>query len=519
MFRIAALVCVLCAGVFLSGCATIVSGNETTTQIETDPEKARCELQGDEFKQVVETPDSVHLSAKAAPISIHCVTDGYHEAAAELDTRADGTFMGNILIGGIFGLVVDAATQSGMKYPSKILIALDPKGFKTGAARDAWYERRRQFTEKKWMEEFLASSHSVDCDTDSEAAKRQCFDKYASDVHKTARDDMLEDLKRKYHTAQIGGVAGKPVRTVAATGSPTTSPPAASPKNSKARVERDVRQRFERLIAARRKERYVLACDESMKKARTEACRDVAFQIQLLQEAEQKELANLTMNAGHSAGMAAPTRSGPNGSAAAPAPKKSREEVERDRRRQIAAIKAQSPSEECGLWLPDSAGRDPVSYAECEEREEQIKLLESQIKNATRREQRVKLDEPKQQTLTNLPAHSTPAKPVQPVAKAAALQKECRVEDKIDFSRENVAIKAAIRNFAFVQGIGEPNPSRSITKFMSLTPKNVTCGAIEVRAAVVVPVFHGASRDTDQIHNFYLEKEGREYRVVRCGSC
>jgi len=47
----------------LSGCASIVSESESTTYIETDPETARCELHGQDFKRVVTTPTSIHLPA------------------------------------------------------------------------------------------------------------------------------------------------------------------------------------------------------------------------------------------------------------------------------------------------------------------------------------------------------------------------------------------------------------------------------------------------------------------------
>jgi PBP1b-binding outer membrane lipoprotein LpoB len=46
---------ILALALVLPGCASIVSDNNSGTYIETDPEKARCELHGQDFKRVVDT--------------------------------------------------------------------------------------------------------------------------------------------------------------------------------------------------------------------------------------------------------------------------------------------------------------------------------------------------------------------------------------------------------------------------------------------------------------------------------
>lgn len=214
--------------ILLPGCASIISGNESTTYIETDPEKARCELDGKDFKRVVHTPDTIRLSAKAAPIKITCTADGYHPATAEMATTSDGSILGNIIFGGVIGVAVDAASQSGMKFPERISLALDPKGFKTAADREAWYKRRRAFIEQQWTEKFLASSQSVDCDTSSEATKRTCFDKNASAEFRSGRADALAKLKDKFDVAGIGArYRAKPARRMAAAEAPKKSGPSA----------------------------------------------------------------------------------------------------------------------------------------------------------------------------------------------------------------------------------------------------------------------------------------------------
>ena len=45
-------------------CASIVSDNESTVYVATEPEKARCELHGQDFTRVVSTPASAHFDSR-----------------------------------------------------------------------------------------------------------------------------------------------------------------------------------------------------------------------------------------------------------------------------------------------------------------------------------------------------------------------------------------------------------------------------------------------------------------------
>ncbi len=146
-----------------SGCASIVSDTESSTYIETDPEKARCELHGQDFKRVVETPSSIHLSADAAPITMACSADGYRTTTQPLDTEMDGWIFGNIIFGGVVGVVIDAARGAGQKYPPHVMVFLEPEVFTSEAARDEWFDRRRKTIEDQWQKKIqMVKSHCVD---------------------------------------------------------------------------------------------------------------------------------------------------------------------------------------------------------------------------------------------------------------------------------------------------------------------------------------------------------------------
>ncbi len=136
--------------VILANCASVVSDDDTVTSIETVPEVARCELTGKDFVKAVNTPASLELPSSAAPITLTCSAEGYLPTTEDMDTAADGWILGNILLGGVVGIAIDAARGAGQKYPPKVTVVLEPGEFDDLAARDAWYDNRRDMLMTKW---------------------------------------------------------------------------------------------------------------------------------------------------------------------------------------------------------------------------------------------------------------------------------------------------------------------------------------------------------------------------------
>lgn len=143
----------LCLICLLSGCASIVSDNKSVTYLETVPEACKCELHGQDFKRVVNTPNSISLPSEAAPITIACSAPGYKRTTATLDTKADGWIWGNILFGGVIGAVIDGAKGSGFKFPPKYSLVLEPEQFASLDERDAWFNSRKAEIEARWDRE------------------------------------------------------------------------------------------------------------------------------------------------------------------------------------------------------------------------------------------------------------------------------------------------------------------------------------------------------------------------------
>ena len=182
----------------LGGCASIVSDNASTTYIQTNPENARCELHGQDFVRVVNTPASINLPSEAAPLTVACKADGYKNTTQVLDTKADGWVWGNLLFGGIIGVAVDAGRGAGQKYPPQFSVVLEPESFPTTAQRDAFYDARRADTEAKWQ--VVIDKYQSRCGSDQTGASNYCG---KVDKAESARDAELMDWEQRRSQARV----------------------------------------------------------------------------------------------------------------------------------------------------------------------------------------------------------------------------------------------------------------------------------------------------------------------------
>lgn len=185
-----------------AACASIVSDDDTTTYIATEPENARCELQGDSFNRVVNTPASISLPADAAPITVVCEAEGFRQTSLDMDTSADGWIMGNIIFGGLIGVAIDAARGAGQKYPAELTVILEPGSFESLAARDAWYDARGQEINDQWNQALKTIDN--ECNRNM---KELCAEK-KNDAEKL-RAEELEALEQRRRTAVVSMPEGK----------------------------------------------------------------------------------------------------------------------------------------------------------------------------------------------------------------------------------------------------------------------------------------------------------------------
>ncbi|MGE0356586.1 MAG: hypothetical protein AB7P08_06685 [Burkholderiales bacterium] len=128
-----------------SGCASIVKGTSQSVTVSTDPTAATCHLsrEGQPLGVVNPTPGTVQVGKASGTISILCKKTGYQDAAGTLASSFQAMTFGNILLGGIIGVAVDAASGAMHEYPPMVTVTLVPDEFATVGERDDFFDRLR----------------------------------------------------------------------------------------------------------------------------------------------------------------------------------------------------------------------------------------------------------------------------------------------------------------------------------------------------------------------------------------
>jgi hypothetical protein len=139
----------------LSGCATLTTSSSQTVTLTTDPTGAACTFkrEGKVVGIVNPTPGSLMVSKSHTNIDVSCAKEGFLDAAGTVGSKFQAMTFGNILFGGLIGVVVDAASGATAEYDPSVTIVLVPAAFPTEQARDEFFDRRR--------EEFKVESRKV----------------------------------------------------------------------------------------------------------------------------------------------------------------------------------------------------------------------------------------------------------------------------------------------------------------------------------------------------------------------
>ena len=127
MRRVLALA-VLCAlGSGLGGCASVTRGWNEQIQISSEPQGAEVRTS---MSQACVTPCTLQVGRKDE-FSVNFSKPGYQPQTVMVTTRLAGGgaagFAGNVLVGGIIGMGVDAASGATLEhYPNPVLAVLQP---------------------------------------------------------------------------------------------------------------------------------------------------------------------------------------------------------------------------------------------------------------------------------------------------------------------------------------------------------------------------------------------------------
>jgi len=106
----------------LGACATLVNGTSQTVTVSTTPPAASCTLDrmGARVGAISATPGSVHLDKSKNDLSVTCSKEGFQTASVAHASSFSGATFGNIIAGGVIGVIVDAASGANYSYPADI---------------------------------------------------------------------------------------------------------------------------------------------------------------------------------------------------------------------------------------------------------------------------------------------------------------------------------------------------------------------------------------------------------------
>lgn len=121
-------------GIFLSlflmaGCASIIHGSMQNVDITSQPIGARIYIDGEDLGK---TPHTVSLRRKGRAkgdkskkdfYAVKIELDGYYPYELKIKREMDGWFLGNLLFGGVIGVIIDASNGSMYKLTPDQIIA------------------------------------------------------------------------------------------------------------------------------------------------------------------------------------------------------------------------------------------------------------------------------------------------------------------------------------------------------------------------------------------------------------
>jgi hypothetical protein len=112
-----------------SGCATITSGTSQTIAVETEKNNvpvagANCRIVTSKGVWNLTTPATFEISKSSDDARISCEKAGEPKGEATAKSGFKSNTVGNVLIGGIIGIGVDAMTGAMWAYPTRWLVKL-----------------------------------------------------------------------------------------------------------------------------------------------------------------------------------------------------------------------------------------------------------------------------------------------------------------------------------------------------------------------------------------------------------
>ena len=116
----------LCLLLASTACASITTGTTQAFSVVTEPAGAMCVVSrnGETLGIVNPTPGSLTVSKSSSALTVRCERPGHQVGLTTVPSSMQPMTAGNILLGGVIGLGIDAASGAMNQYPSNVSLAL-----------------------------------------------------------------------------------------------------------------------------------------------------------------------------------------------------------------------------------------------------------------------------------------------------------------------------------------------------------------------------------------------------------
>lgn len=119
---------VLLGALALAACATMTKGTTQVVAVNTPGVAgATCTLTSEAIgSQLVVTPGTVTLEKSKESVAVKCSKECYVDGGGVIASNMEAMTAGNIILGGVVGLGVDAASGAMNKYTPEIQVVMTP---------------------------------------------------------------------------------------------------------------------------------------------------------------------------------------------------------------------------------------------------------------------------------------------------------------------------------------------------------------------------------------------------------
>jgi hypothetical protein len=126
-------VSIIAIALLSTGCASMTGSTDQTISVEarasTDQVAgAMCELDNDKGKWFVSAPGSTRISRSNEDLIVTCKKDGLTPGTMTVESATKGSMAGNLLFGGIIGVIIDHNSGAAYQYPTLIQVLMGQSG-------------------------------------------------------------------------------------------------------------------------------------------------------------------------------------------------------------------------------------------------------------------------------------------------------------------------------------------------------------------------------------------------------